>query len=301
MTDNQNRLKKPIFIVGCMRSGTSMLAELLGTHPDIIYCGFELKEIWSKAGNVPMSSPKTFDTTCPSLDENDIRPGQLEQLTNAFQKKMERVSRWENKSSKGIFLNKNPHFSNKMPFINGLFPDARFIWIYRDLPSVTASMKKLFHIFIHYWPKKENEDSARCWIYPYEGIPEDIDASRIFPGGDVKYFAEYWFESNKAVSEFLTTIPEERYYIIKEEDLVAHPEKMIGECFQFLELPVHVPETMIKKIDSNRNHLWGNRLTRDELKSLYNFVLDKGTDLDKITPSKALFNQYVKDISQLLI
>lgn len=293
--------KKPIFIAGCMRSGTTMLAELLGTHPNIIYCPFELKEVWSKAGNVPMSSPRTFDTTCPSLNENDISPGQIEQLTHAFQEQMDIVCKRENKSRDGVFLNKNPHFCNKMPFINGLFPDARFIWIYRDLPSVTASMKKLFNFFIHYWPLKENDQSARCWIYPFEGIPENIDASRIFPGGDVRYFAEYWYENNKAVSDFLTTIPEERFLIIKEEDLTAAPQKIISDCLQFLELPAHkVPKKIIERVDSTRNSLWSERLTHEELKSLYRFVLEKGADLDCITPSKSLFSRYKIEIEECL-
>lgn len=278
MVKIQNQLEKPIFIVGCMRSGTTLLAEVLGTHPNIIYCGFELKEVWSKAGNVPMSSPKTRDTTCPSLDGNHIRPGQLEQLTHAFQEQMDIVSQREDKPRDGVFLNKNPHLCNKMPFVNGLFSDSRFIWIYRDLPSVTASMKMLFDFFVHYWPLKENSHSARCWIYhPFEELPEGIDASRVFPGGDVKYFAEYWYENNKAVSDFLKTIPNERLSIIKEEDFVTNPRKTINECFQFLELPKHDLSEVIKTIDNKRNSLWSERLTHDELQSLYNFVLEKGT------------------------
>lgn len=301
MMEEKAYLEKPIFVVGCMRSGTTMLSKLLGEHPNIIHCGFELKDIWSKEGNVPMSSPKTGDKSCPSLDERDIKPGQLEKLTTAFYKRMGKVSRKKNKNKDGVFLNKNPHFCNKLPFINALFPDARFIWIYRDLPSVVASMKKLFDDNSHYWPTEKNDHTARCWIYhPEKCPPENVDKSRFFPGGDVKYLAEYWYENNKAVSDFLINSYQSRFLIIKEEELIANAEKVISQCFQFLDLPEYVPNKLIQKIDSNRNSLWNARLTEEELQSLYNFVLDQGTNLDNIIPEKFLFTQYKDQITNAL-
>ncbi|MFC7394395.1 sulfotransferase family protein [Scopulibacillus cellulosilyticus] len=299
--DVENSLKKPIFIVGCMRSGTTLLAKLLGEHPRIIHCGFELKNIWSREGKVPMSSPKTHDKSCPSLDENDVRPGQLEQLTQAFHKRMNKVIKKKRKNKNGIFLNKNPHFCNKMPFLNALFPDARFIWIYRDLPNVVASMKKLFDDNSHYWPVKENDDAARCWIYHPEGdLPENIDESRFFPGGDAKYLAEYWYENNKAVSEFASKIGKDRLLIVKEDDLISNPRKVLSQCFQFLHLPNYYPQRLIRKIDSNRNSLWHQRLTREELQSLHKFVLEQGTKLDHIIPGRALFTEYKNKIKNTM-
>lgn len=297
MTKKRDRLKKPIFIAGCMRSGTTLLAKLLGDHPDILHCPFELKDIWSRFGGVPMSSPKTQDRSCPSLDENDIVPGQRFKLIRAFTDQMKRVSKKKKKSMNGTFLNKNPHFCNKMPFVNALFPDARFIWIYRDLPSVVASMKKLFDDNAHYWPLKNEGDKTRCWIYhPKRELPKEIDRSRFFPGGDAKYLAEYWYENNKAVSDFLKRIPQHRYLIIREEDLIANPAKVVRQCFEFLNVKDYVPETFIKKIDSNRNSLWHERLTAMELKSLHHYVLDHEDDLDDLVPGRTLFHLYKKAI-----
>lgn len=301
MIEKKDRLKKPIFLVGCMRSGTTMLSKLLGEHPDIIHCPFELKDIWSTAGKVPMSSPKTGDKSCPCLEEKDIEPGQLEQLTNALNQRMKHVSRKKKKSVQGTLLNKNPHFCNKMPFINGLFPDARFIWIYRDLPSVVASMKKLFNDNSHYWPLKDNQHKFRCWIYhPHQGPPAGIDRSRFFPGGDAKYLAEYWYENNKAVSEFLGRIPQNRYLIIREEDLIADPTSVVSQCFNFLGVRDYLPYSLIQKVDSSRNSLWDQRLTKAELKSLLNFVLDHKKRLDNVIPGKTLFKPYKKAILKVL-
>lgn len=60
------KLNKPTFIVGCTGRGTTILAELLGRHPYIIHCPFELRGVWSCEGKVPMASLKTLDGKCPA-------------------------------------------------------------------------------------------------------------------------------------------------------------------------------------------------------------------------------------------
>lgn len=294
------KIEKPVFLVGCMRSGTTLLAELLGRHPNVIHCPFELRGVWSKKGKIPMASPKTLDRKCPHLTEADIKPGQLKRLTRAFLDEMKK-----NKGNKNIkdaiFLNKNPHLGNKLPFVNALFPDARFIWIYRDMPSVAASLKKILNKnVIHYWPKKKNPESVRCWECFINGIPADVNRNRCFPGGDVKFLAEYWYETNRAILEFAESISPDRFCFIKEEDLIKNPEKVLTECQTFLGLPINLPKALIAKIDRNRNELWSKRLSKSELKSLLNFVLDCGETLDSVLPQEELFLKYKQEISSEL-
>lgn len=295
------KIKKPIFLIGCMRSGTTMLADLLGQHPNIIHCPFELRGVWSRAGNVPMASPKTQDRKCPCLKENDVRPGQVERLSRAFIVEMKK-----NKGSKNLnrasLLNKNPHLGNKLPFVNALFPDARFIWIYRDMPSVAASLKKILNRkVIHYWPEKETAETVRCWECFFNGIPHQVDSRRCFPGGDVKYLAEYWYETNKAISDFAKSISSDRIFIIKEEELIKQPEKVLTNCQTFLGVANNLPRNIIGKIDRNRNDLWNKRLSDTEMKSLLNFVNECGDDLNFIFPEDNLFDRYIKLISPDLL
>jgi hypothetical protein len=273
-----------------------MLADLLGMHPNIIHCPFELRMVWSRAGNVPMASPKTRDRTCPCLKETDVRPGQAERLTRAFLQEMIKNKGTKNLDT-SIFLNKNPHLANKLPFINSLFPNSRFIWIYRDMPSVAASLKKILNRKeIHYWPEKK-ESEVRCWECFFYGIPANINPKRCFPGGDVKYLAEYWYETNKAISEFVQSISTDRSFIIKEEELIAQPEKVLIECQNFLGLPINLPRNMINKIDRNRNELWNKRLTKTEINSLLQFVKECGESLNSIFPENHLLHRYKDMIS----
>lgn len=290
-------LKKPIFLVGCMRSGTTILADLLGKHPNIIHCPFELRGVWSREGKVPMASPKTLDRKCPCLKEMDVKPGQRARLIRAFFAEMKK-----NKGNKNLnnafFLNKNPHLGNKLPFVNALFPDARFIWIYRDMPSVAASLKKILNRnVIHYWPEKVDAEIVRCWECFFHRIPEKINRERCFPGGDIRFLAEYWYETNKAISEFAASISEDRIFLIKEEELIKHPEKVLADCQTFLGLPVNLPKNEIKKIDKNRNDLWNKSLGKTEINSLLRYVSDCGDALNSIFPEDSLFERYKMQIT----
>lgn len=292
------KINKPIFIIGCMRSGTTLLADLLGKHPNIIHCPFELKYVWSKIGKVPMASPRTLDRVCPQLKETNVRPGQRLQLARGFYREM-----LKNRAGKNInnafFLNKNPHLCNKLPFVRALFPDARFIWIYRDMPSVAASLKKLLRHekLVHYWPYKSDESMVRCFQMFSGRMPNNIDRSRCFPGGDVKYLAEYWYENNKAISDFAKTIAPEQMFTIKEEELINNPNKIISDCLDYLQLPRYLPTELINSIQPGRNHLWSKRLTNNDLQSLMNFVVETGDKLDGLFPEQNIFTAYKDQIS----
>lgn len=291
-----SKIKTPVFLVGCMRSGTTMFAELLGAHPNIIHCPFELRRVWSREAGVPMASPKTFDQKCPHLTEKDVKTGQREMLSKAFKEEM-RKNKGNKKMKNSLFLNKNPHLGNKLPFVNELFPDAKFIWIYRDMPSVTASLKKILNRkVVHYWPEKTNPDTVRCWECIFNSIPANIDRQRCFPGGDVRYFAEYWYETNKAISNFANSISSDRIFIVKEEELVSQPEKVITKCLKFLGLPAILPISLLKNINPDRNELWSTRLNKNEINSLFNFVLENGENLNSIFPDDNLFYKYKQQL-----
>ncbi|MFA9458148.1 sulfotransferase [Halalkalibacter sp. AB-rgal2] len=291
------RLTKPVFLVGCMRSGTTLLASILGMHDHLVHCPFELKDIWSQIGGVPMASPKTRDRTCPCLNERDVQPGQAERLTAAFVERMKQNDK--NKSENAYFLSKNPHLCNKLPLVNSLFPDARYIWIYRDMPRVVASLK--VKLKFHYWPEKTTQDEYRCWEYfANKKIPNDIDVNRYFPNGNVRYLAEYWIENNKAISEFRQRIEDDRMICIKEEELIKNPNRVVKNILRFLQLPTKL-SGKIETLNHSRNSLWKQRLNKKDFNDLLEVVMEYGSELNEIFPNKqdlhSLYNNEL--VSQL--
>lgn len=297
-------LNKPVILVGAMRSGTTLLADLLGESSQIIHCPFELKDVWSKVGGVQMASPKTRDTLCHELGAQDVQLGQREKLTTAFMERMAANS--SGKSLNAVFLNKNPHLCNKLPFVDALFPDARFIWIYRHMPSVVSSLCSLFEDVNrrqqtwHYWPEFQRIEVNRCWSAYHIPVPDGIDITRCFPGGDVRYLAEYWLESNRAVATFFANLPPERQLIVQEEALIEKPNEQLEKCFKFLGLSQSVHSDVSGTIDTNRNNVWGETLSEQSLRTLLEFVENNSQIIDTIFHGRDFALEYAQKFKNVI-
>jgi len=296
---------RPVFVAGCMRSGTTLFAGLLGGFDGITYCPFELKHIWSASG-VQMASPQTRENKCPELGADDIKEGQAERLKKAFLDEMAK-NRPVRKDGE-VFLNKNPHFCNKLPFIDKLYPGARFIWIHRHMPQVVASLKLLFEDVnlrqntCHYWPEPDPGVKTRCWdAFHVNPLLHGADAKRCFPGGDVRYLAEYWIESNIAVAGFFKGLPAHRRLEVQEERLLEEPGSQLARCLGFLGLPLTISADDDFGIDRSRPDLWSSRLTNQELLSLKEFVESNAGEIDGLFPGQnrsALYKNRIISLSK---
>jgi Sulfotransferase family len=288
---------RPIFIVGTVRSGTTLLAEMLDRSPHIAYCPFELKDLWSQAGGIPMASAKTRDLICPQCSGMDMQVDQRESLTASF---FRRMTTCVGKAPGATFLNKNPHLSNKLPLVSALFPDARFIWIYRDLPQVVASIKRLFEDVCqrqgtwHWWPYLSVMTGSRCWnAFHSPDLPQEISAERIFPGGDVGFIAEYWLEANRGIRDFFKQVPASVRIEIAEESLVASPAENLANIAAKLKIPLMNVDTIGTVCDLSRNQQWRQLLDEHQRKRLIDFVQMHAEDIDSIFPADPRRSRYL--------
>ena len=129
----------PIFLVGLMRSGTTLLMNTLSEHPQLLKVGFELNKVWTDIGGAPCS------VNCNERTEHDFNPVYANNMTSYFTEYIENsktvkghLARWFAKrhyGSGGIFydwenvrvMNKSPHLSNKIRYINAMYPNAKYI------------------------------------------------------------------------------------------------------------------------------------------------------------------------------
>jgi len=286
MPNQRPPIQRPIFLVGAMRSGTTILAEMLGQSRYIAHCPFELKDVWSQVAGIPMASPKTLDSTCPDFSADAIRTGQREALTEIFRRRMASCS---GKAERAVFLNKNPHLCNKLPLVKALFPDARFIWISRGLPQVVASLEQLFADVCrrqrtwHWWPFPSEMTRSRCWnaFFSLDSRPA-VSPERIFPGGNIRFIAEYWLESNRAVFDFFNHLPPESHMEVAEEAVLADPVKELAALAAKLEIPTIEREQMGNGFDLSRNDKWYGLLDKSQLEVLGDFVSDHAAEIDGI-------------------
>ena len=142
------RVNKPVFIVGCGRSGTTMLFDLLSNHPELArttgYPDGEDHEGWLKHGKCVMAgigNPAHVQfgngingyQYCLHMTREDATD---EIVNNMHRYYFEEVLCGDTKKK---VLNKPPHLSNKLDYLLGIFPDAKIVHIIRDCGPVVAS------------------------------------------------------------------------------------------------------------------------------------------------------------------
>lgn len=110
------------FIVGCARSGTSILGELIGAHPEVTYV-WEAHWVWEQVGHGPNGSHRyTAGYATP-------------RVKNAIRDLFSRLQR-----NGRVVVEKCPRNVLRVPFLKALFPEAKIIHIVRDGRDVACSL-----------------------------------------------------------------------------------------------------------------------------------------------------------------
>lgn len=270
-------VRKPIFIVGCGRSGTTLLFQLLREHPEVRpttgYPDGEDHVGWNEHGRAMIGGfgfaasdrDQTGHSYCLHRDERDVDPSVADDMRRYY---FEDVLRGD---ATLRVLNKCPHLSNKLRYVRGIFPDALFIHIVRDCAPVVASWKVTLdrdHVKrIVYWP----ETPFPClWILP---APEGADRGEVFrreerayPGGGLMRFVDYWVATNSNVGVQLRDASDQ-LHVVRYEDLCADPSKTIARIYDFCGLSA-LSVTAGPQVDTRRNLGFHEVLSREQIRSI---------------------------------
>ena len=136
LVPGHRRLLRPVFIIGCGRSGTTALGELLGRHPDLAYL-HEPREIWSIEPSTDVWSARASGRGGRlRLGAEDAPPETSARIARAFAAEI-RI-----RSARRL-VEKLPVNSFRVGFIDGLLPDALFIHVIRNGLEVARSIARL--------------------------------------------------------------------------------------------------------------------------------------------------------------
>lgn len=234
----------PVFIVGCGRSGTTIFGNSLGKHKRITYLNepvdlwfsaFPETDIWYKAHS--RNGKLSFIE-----DDVDFRKA----------KKLSRLFRFATLiKGRPILIEKLPINNFRLNFIYKLFPDARFIHIYRNGLEVARSIEKnskkggWFGVNKYKWDllvdyAKNSDDTknlpALCTTYYDKGLLE-------------------WRLSTEAAVDFLSRLPDAAYFETSYADFVEDPVETISRILDFIgvdrdpNVEIFVSGTVARKSD----------------------------------------------------
>ena len=142
-----------IFLLGFMRSGTTLLEQVLASNPKIV--ALEEKGLLNGLG-------ERYLTSVPALDSlATIKGAELEQNRRFY---WDRIRRNGLDVAGKIFVDKQPLNTVKLPLIAKLFPKAKVLFALRDPRDVVFScFRRHFQVNVTMFEFLDLEDSARFY------------------------------------------------------------------------------------------------------------------------------------------
>jgi tetratricopeptide (TPR) repeat protein len=125
---SKDRPREHVFLLGFMRSGTTLLEQVLATHPDLVH--LEERQTFSELTDRYMDDAAGLDRLA-NLDEKE--------LAEARRTYWDGVRGFGSEPKGKIFLDKQPLNNFNLPLIAKLFPDAKIIFALRDPRDVVFS------------------------------------------------------------------------------------------------------------------------------------------------------------------
>lgn len=279
----------PVFILGCMRSGTTILHRLLldaiPSAVDIDALDFEGRVFWQKQG-IAMGSPKT-GTFCDCHQDTHLSS----ETCNAIRHHFVQCA-----GLTGRIITKNPHLNNKIGLIQTLFPTAKIIHLIRQNLAVIASTKRRFEEAYsgrnylkvpvkHYWP---SVDLPCWWCVPETlerppnfqervGVPppqhEDYptffkkypELDRYFPGDGFKRIPESWLQLNaNIIRQIATSHWQDNYLVVHYETFVLDPRATLAQIADFCRINQFNQDNIPQQLSTASFEKWREVLSAHE-------------------------------------
>jgi Sulfotransferase family len=295
------KITKPIFVVGCHRSGTTVLYEALAKHPDLVFLSnasallpripilsnavadlFGLDEVeqerFLKDGipftpATPSEAIRIWELYAPEggdycLDEHFSNPKMEEYLIHTIKKHL----KYFNKTR---FINKNPDNSVRMRYLNKLFPDAKFINIIRDGRAVCSSLMKVREIAEEFFGSEHRHATSGVKVKAWADIEETWKTD---PASSIGLL---WKEVVETIERDKEAISPERYLELRFEDFVTEPFNYLEKMVHFCDLGWDAKaESAIREASKTltmggRNDAWKKRLKEADVEKLMAIIAPK--------------------------
>ena len=268
---SEPEIKRPIFVVGCPRSGTNTLYYRLAKHPDLAWISNITKKMPNsmlltrllmmvRKDHHPTEAKNVWRRYATA--DNDARGrDDATPKAKAFFHKV--VRNHLTMFDKGRFINKCPRNSVRIEFLDELFPDAFFIHMIRDGRAVANSILRA---------RKNHGDAY--WGCEPPGWQDLADRPMVEACGlQWKMIVEHALDT-------ATSIPPERYMEVRYEDMCDRPEetfRAVGEKVG-LEWDDAVLRELVSDIKS-RNFKWRENFKPEEVETLNSLLGDLLTKL----------------------
>ncbi len=230
---------EPIFLIGCARSGTTIIGKFFEKNSQCYY--LDEYDIWEEYASLANQSPKVKIRILLWKSLRKIIPSNLFVrklhyfITKPFSRSSGEGHRLTEKDISEKIKNqvdiilhtvvkdkrlvmKSTQNSLRIPFIKKLFPSAKFVHILRDGRDVTCSLLKGNEG--EYWPHVKPPE----WKKHIKSDP-------------IERCAWIWNSVISIINNDIANIPKEDYIELKYENFIKNPEEVMKKIFEHFKIP----------------------------------------------------------------
>jgi Sulfotransferase family len=230
---------KPILVIGCPRSGTSVLLQGLLRSPELRSVQSEGHILWDE-----FHHPRDRGWDSDALDADDVTERERAYIYRAIRL----VVRGKR------FVDKTPESCLRIPYLDALFPDATFVFLRRRGADNVSSLMQAWRArprFVKYrLPETLTGLGARSgneWSFALVSGWRDL---RHAPLEEI--CAQQYIACNEAVLAARATMDRGRWIDLSYEALVAEPVDELRAVYAALDLPFTTEAARYaEKLESN--------------------------------------------------
>lgn len=271
-------VERPVIIVGMHRSGTSLVTRLLkdlglhignevqGDYESIFYLNIN-DWILKKRGGSWDHPEKLLPLSDGLLKESvEYARSQIQSATfrHYFNTNQKQPIAWGWK---------DPRNSINFPVWDHLYPEAKYIHVYRNPVDVAESLRQRV---------RRSRDSQANWKRRWQKLlkwkefikkqpraKHQGDANRLT---DLRVGYSLWKTYTSHVLDWQGQLQADRFMSICYEEFLDSPEEILTKCQEFIGLRGIIDENMIGSINSSRRFAFRKN---DELNEFYNEIKDE--------------------------
>lgn len=231
-------MSDPVFLIGCSRSGTTMTYETLAASSELVSIGYELPQLWDG-----LYGPAHSDWASEAAQAGDANPAHRQAFFRFFYSRV----------GKGRILDKTCINILRIPYLIKLFPNAHFVYLYRDGRSNVSSLIDGWNNDGHFglrqflgeYPVQVAIDNGRFddWSFFLPPGWQDYNTATL-----EEVCAFQWLSANRMAREAKSLVPESQWTEIRYEDLLDEPVENFERVYERLALPF---DSTIRDICSN--------------------------------------------------
>lgn len=218
-------IERPLIILSAPRAGSTLLFETLAQAAGVYTIGGESHRLIE---SIDALRPGGGSVASNRLTAADATPAIVAELRQRFANQLrDRDGRPPAPASSVLLLEKTPKNALRVPFLLEIFPDARFVFLHREVRANLSSMMQAWRV--QGWVTYRR---LKGWNNPWSLLlPPGYEQLRDRPLEEVVAFQ--WQAANETILHDLRAVPRERSTTVRYEDLIRDPKSEIARLLEF--------------------------------------------------------------------